>query len=227
MPSWFHVIGIALTFNPPPHLLFLLQLVCIWFKFAAFPFVSTHSAYCMGSTLNAFWTMSVLSRLTAASYWLCLQVCVTNKTLVSINQLLSSFSFFSFHSAHLTSLSARFAWVGKSWAVFSPEVFTNDLLPPRGQTGNCNGALCIPILHQGRAKCCAGKDVCWRSVLCHLWHFNIFEFLYLWLTTPFVGEIICQQKIKVCRSEHLGLWWEVGGMWIQKELSQCLWSDYF
>lgn len=40
--------------------------------------------------------MSVLSRLTAASYWLCLQVCVTNKTLVSIDQLLSSLVFFLF-----------------------------------------------------------------------------------------------------------------------------------
>lgn len=38
--------------------------------------------------------MSVLSRLTAASYWLCLQVCVTNKTLVSIDQLLSSLFLF-------------------------------------------------------------------------------------------------------------------------------------
>lgn len=165
--------------------------------------------------------MSVLSRLTAASYRLCLQVCVTNKTLVSINQLLSSFSCFSFHSADLTS----FFCLGGEELNCIPEAFTNDLLPPRGQTGNCTGVLCIPPLHQGRAKCCAGEEMLVVEVYCVICGTLIsLIFLYLLLTTQFVGEIICQQRIKVCRSEHLGLWWEVGGreMWTHKELSQCL-----
>lgn len=51
--------------------------------------------------------MSVLSRLTAASYWLCLQVCVTNKTLVSIDQLLASLVFIFFFNMQFTLRSER------------------------------------------------------------------------------------------------------------------------
>lgn len=46
---------------------------CIWLKFADPP-----PPFCLGSTipsLNAFWTMSVSSKLTAASYWLCPGLC--------------------------------------------------------------------------------------------------------------------------------------------------------
>lgn len=104
MPSWFHLIGIALKFFPP--FCFCCSWFCIWFKLTAFPFqflptpLNVWVQLLDPLSLNAFWTMSVLLRLTTASYWLCLQVCVTNKTLVSIGQLLSSlFSVNATHSA--------------------------------------------------------------------------------------------------------------------------------
>lgn len=130
MPSWFHWIGIALNFSP---LLFLLQLVLYLIQICSLssptPLVFLPALLPVRvrlldpPSLNAFWTMSVLSRLTAASHWLCLQVCVTNKTLVSIDQLLS-----------YSCLSACALQIRRN-------AFTDNLPPSCGLSENCRGPL--------------------------------------------------------------------------------------
>lgn len=155
MPSWFHLIGIALNFFPPS------VFVAVGFVFdsnlqpSPFQFLPAPLTVWVQlldpPSLNAFWTMSVLSRLTAASYWLCLQVCVTNKTLVSIDQLLSSlFSFDAIHTWGITLCSSlccgERAQMDSHSFCLRQFVFTNNLLPSCGVTGNCIGPLSIPTL---------------------------------------------------------------------------------
>lgn len=138
MPSWFHLIRIALNLLfflffcfffavcllvdsnlQPSHPFAFFLFYYYYFIFLPIPLFIVSVQLLDAPSLNAFWTMSVLSRLTAASYWLCLQVCVTNKTLVSIDQLqFSLFSFTASNTLHvwaLTFCSSNFTGVQFLW----------------------------------------------------------------------------------------------------------------
>lgn len=157
-PSWFHWIGIALTFFfCPPSFFFFCSWFCIWFKFAAFlvQFPPARLPVWIQLldllSLNAFWTMSCCQgsqRLLIGS----VSRSVTNKTLVSIGPLLSSLLLF-FKSTSFCSLSADHFYWGWKWVWVDSHSFflegiwlfsANNLLPSCGETGNCIRPLGIP-----------------------------------------------------------------------------------
>lgn len=75
MPSLFHLMGVALYCNFFSTFCFLLQLVFYLIKICCLSPLSVWARLLGPSSLNAFWTMSVSSRLRAASSWLCPGMC--------------------------------------------------------------------------------------------------------------------------------------------------------